>query len=73
LFCYKRFQNQKNKATHLAEIFRQKEFSMNAHSILFKKTEDNIKKETLEGHAFFQDLNLDQVIDSMTGGRQNTT
>jgi DNA mismatch repair ATPase MutS len=43
---------------------------MTFHSILFKRTEDSIKKETLEAPDFFVDLNLDQIIDVITAGRQ---
>src|SRR6266496_1112990 len=43
---------------------------MTFHSILFERTEDSIKKETLEAPVFFVDLNLDQVIDAVTTGRQ---
>ena len=43
---------------------------MNFHSILFERTEDSIKKETLEAPAFFVDLNLDQIIDAITAGKQ---
>jgi len=43
---------------------------MNFQSILFERTEDSIKKETLETPAFFVDLNLDQIIDAITGGKQ---
>ncbi len=43
---------------------------MTFHSILFRRPASITKKETLEEPAFFPDLNLDQVIDSMTGGRQ---
>ena len=39
-------------------------------SILFEKIEGGIKKETCEAPAFFADLNLDQIIDAITAGRQ---
>lgn len=39
-------------------------------SILFEKIEDGITKETLKAPVFFVDLNLDQIIDSITAGRQ---
>ena len=43
---------------------------MTFHSILFERTEDSIHKETLEAPIFFVDLNLDQIIDAITAGRQ---
>src|SRR6266699_1577010 len=43
---------------------------MTFHSILFERTEDSIKKETLEAPDFFVDVNLDQIIDTITAGRQ---
>jgi DNA mismatch repair protein MutS len=39
-------------------------------SILFAKTEHRIEKEPPEPPAFFVDLNLDQVIDAVTAGKQ---
>jgi DNA mismatch repair protein MutS len=39
-------------------------------SILFEKTDDSIKKESFEAPAFFGDLNLDQIIDAVTAGRE---
>jgi len=43
---------------------------MTFHSILFEKPADSIKTETLEAPVFFVDLNLDQIIDAITAGRQ---
>ena len=43
---------------------------MTFHSILFERTEDGTKKETPEEPVFFGDLNLDQIIDAITAGRQ---
>ena len=43
---------------------------MTFHSILFETTDDSTKKETLEAPAFFVDLNLDQIIDAITAGKQ---
>ncbi len=43
---------------------------MTFHSILFESTKCSIKKESLEAPAFFVDLNLDQVVDAITAGRQ---
>jgi DNA mismatch repair protein MutS len=43
---------------------------MTFHSILFERTEDNMQKETLEAPDFFVDVNLDQIIDAITAGRQ---
>jgi DNA mismatch repair protein MutS len=43
---------------------------MTFFSILFEKTEDGLRKETLEAPIFFADLNLDQIIDAVTAGRE---
>jgi len=43
---------------------------MTFHSILFENTEESIRKETLEAPVFFVDLNLDQIVDAITAGRQ---
>jgi len=40
---------------------------VNFYSILFERAEDSIKNEE---PAFFVDLNLDQIIDSITAGKQ---
>ncbi|MGC2692166.1 MAG: hypothetical protein WA228_05665, partial [Desulfobaccales bacterium] len=39
-------------------------------SILFEKTEDRVKAETMAAPLFFLDLNLDQVIDAIVAGKQ---
>ncbi|HUW64998.1 MAG TPA: DNA mismatch repair protein MutS [Spirochaetia bacterium] len=43
---------------------------MSFYSILFERTEDSLKNETLEAPVFFHDLNLDQIIDTITRGRE---
>lgn len=43
---------------------------MTFQSLLFKKAEDSITKETLEAPIFFVDLNLDQIIDTITAGKE---
>lgn len=40
------------------------------HSLLFEKTEDRTRKETIETPVFFVDLNLNQVIEAVTAGKQ---
>jgi DNA mismatch repair protein MutS len=41
------------------------------HSILFENSHDRLKKETADAPGFFSDLNLDQIIDAVTAGRQD--
>ena len=41
---------------------------MTFHSILSRNVDDRIKIDTMEAPAFFGDLNLDQIIDSITAG-----
>ena len=43
---------------------------MNFSSILFEKEDENLNSEPLEAPAFFVDLNLDQIIDAVTAGRE---
>lgn len=40
------------------------------YSILFEKTEEGINKETPEAPVFFADLNLNQIIDAITTGKE---
>lgn len=42
---------------------------MNFCSILFEKSQDGIQKETSEQPPFFTDLNLDQIINAITAGK----
>ena len=43
---------------------------MTFRSILFERIEDSIIKEPLKAPVFFVDLNLDQIINAITAGRQ---
>lgn len=43
---------------------------MRFHSILFDRTENSAEVAELEEPSFFADLNLDQVLESMTAGRE---
>jgi DNA mismatch repair protein MutS len=43
---------------------------MTFHSILFERTADGKTKATLEAPVFFVDLNLDQIIDAITVGKE---
>jgi DNA mismatch repair protein MutS len=43
---------------------------MTFQSILFESAEDDIETEAHEAPAFFVDLNLDQIIDAVTAGKQ---
>lgn len=43
---------------------------MTFHSILFKKPEYDVQDETVPTPVFFADLNLDQIVDAITLGRQ---
>lgn len=47
-------------------------FPMTFSSILFEKANDNktITKETIDAPDFFVDLNLDQIIDGITAGKE---
>ena len=43
---------------------------MTFHSILFKRSEDIIKTETFRAPDYLVDLNLNQIIDSLTTGKE---
>jgi DNA mismatch repair protein MutS len=43
---------------------------MVSHSILFERAEDSKRTETLEAPVFCVDVNLDQIIDAVTAGKQ---
>lgn len=45
---------------------------MTFQSILFRNTDDSIRKETPDAPDFFTDLNLDQIIDAITADRNIT-
>jgi DNA mismatch repair protein MutS len=40
------------------------------HSILFDRPENSVDVDEREEPSFFADLNLDQVVESMTAGRE---
>lgn len=43
---------------------------MTFHSLLFPDSEDAVEKAPREAPGFFVDMNLDQIIDAITAGRQ---
>src|SRR3990172_2577069 len=43
---------------------------MTFHSILSKNAKDRTKTDAIEAPAFFVDLNLDQIVDSITARKQ---
>jgi DNA mismatch repair protein MutS len=43
---------------------------MTFQSILFENAEERVKAEAREAPAFFGDLNLDQIVDTITAGKQ---
>jgi DNA mismatch repair protein MutS len=40
------------------------------HSILYERTDESARKETSEAPDFFVDLNLDQIVNAITDGKQ---
>jgi DNA mismatch repair protein MutS len=45
-------------------------FPTTFNSILFERAEDSVKGEALEAPVFFIDLNLDQIVDAVTAGKE---
>jgi DNA mismatch repair protein MutS len=43
--------------------------TINFHSILFKGSDQTTREEPVEEPEFFRDLNLDQIVDAITAGR----
>jgi hypothetical protein len=43
---------------------------MKFHSILFESIDDGIRAETVEAPGFFRDLNLDQIVEAITVGKE---
>lgn len=43
---------------------------MDFRSVLYEETENSAIYETAEEPEFFNDLNLDQIVDAITAGKQ---